>query len=58
MTRKTPACAAALAILAAFSLSAQTAIEPAKPVAPTMRAGPLDAITDVPGIEVGSYDHN
>ncbi len=58
MIRKTLACAAAVAISAAFSLAAQTTIEPAKPVAPTVRAGPFDAITDVPGIEVGSYDHN
>ena len=33
----------------------QTAIEPAKPVQPSSKAGKLNAITDVPGIEVGSF---
>ena len=38
------------------SLHAQTTIEPAKPVRPTTQAGKLNAITDVPGIEVGNFE--
>lgn len=41
----------------AAGLGAQT-IEPAKQVVPAVRSGPLNAITDVPGIEVGSYENN
>jgi L-aminopeptidase/D-esterase-like protein len=46
-----------LLILAA-ALTAQAKVEPARPMMSTDQAGPMDAITDVPGIQVGSYDHN
>ena len=49
---------AILALLAATGLAAQSKIEPAKPVVSTGRAGPLNAITDVPGIEVGSHERD
>ena len=48
----------ACAVLVAAGLSAQTKVEPAKPVKMTDRTGPNNGITDVPGIEVGSYDRN
>jgi L-aminopeptidase/D-esterase-like protein len=57
MTKKLILFLAAFALLTAAGLSAQK-VEPAKSVAPTDRAGPMNAITDVPGIEVGSYDKN
>jgi L-aminopeptidase/D-esterase-like protein len=38
------------------SLQAQTSIEAAKPVRPSTQAGKLNAITDVPGIEVGNFE--
>jgi len=46
-------------LLAAITVSLQaqtTAIEPAKPVRPTTQTGKLNAITDVPGIEVGHFE--
>lgn len=45
-------------LLAALSsgLQAQTGIEAAKPVRPTTQTGKLNAITDVPGIEVGNFE--
>lgn len=43
-----------LVLAGAAGLSAQVKTEPAKPVTPADRAGPMNAITDVPGIEVGS----
>jgi L-aminopeptidase/D-esterase-like protein len=49
---------AVLTLLAAAEISAQTRTEPAKPVVSADRAGSMNAITDVPGIEVGSYDRN
>ena len=55
---RTLALIAVLALLAAGVVGAQSKIEPGKPVASTDKAGPLNAITDVPGIEVGSYDRN
>ena len=45
-----------LALACAASVAAQAKVEPAKPMASADRAGAMDAITDVPGIEVGSYD--
>ncbi|MCB2005893.1 MAG: hypothetical protein KDH93_12825, partial [Rhodoferax sp.] len=39
-----------------FSLQAQTTIEPAKPIQPKTQTGKLNAITDVPGIEVGNFE--
>jgi L-aminopeptidase/D-esterase-like protein len=54
----TLAMAAALGLLSLVSAAAQAKVEPAKPMAATDRAGAMDAITDVPGIQVGSYDHN
>jgi len=39
------------------ALSAQV-IEPAKPVIPNVKTGPMNAITDVPGIEVGSFQQD
>lgn len=38
------------------SLQAQSTVEPAKPVKATTQAGKLNAITDVPGIEVGNFE--
>lgn len=48
----------ALGLATAFTLVAQTKVEPAKPVLPSVQTGRWNAITDVPGIEVGSYDRN
>jgi L-aminopeptidase/D-esterase-like protein len=45
-------------VLSAAGLSTQVKTEPAKPLAPADKAGAMNAITDVPGIEVGSYDRN
>jgi L-aminopeptidase/D-esterase-like protein len=42
----------------AFTVLAQTKIEPAKPQKPVLATGKNNAITDVPGIEVGHYDRN
>jgi len=42
----------------AATVLAQTEIEPAKPQKSTVVTGKLNAITDVPGIEVGHYDSN
>ena len=58
MMRRVALLLTVFALLAATGLTAQTKIEPAKPVLPSDRAGSLNAITDVPGIEVGSYDRN
>jgi L-aminopeptidase/D-esterase-like protein len=44
--------------LSAFDVSAQTVIEPGKPQKSTTATGRQNAITDVPGIEVGHYDKN
>ena len=41
-----------------FTVFAQTKIEPAKPQKSTVGTGKNNAITDVPGIEVGHYDRN
>jgi L-aminopeptidase/D-esterase-like protein len=46
-------------LAAAFSVglhAQQSSIEPAKPVKSTTQTGRLNAITDVPGIEVGNFD--
>ena len=48
----------ACVVLAPAGLSAQTRVDPAKPVRMADRTGPDNGITDVPGIEVGSYDRN
>jgi L-aminopeptidase/D-esterase-like protein len=45
-------------VLCAVPVFAQTQIEPAKPQKPTVVPGKQNAITDVPGIEVGHYDRN
>jgi L-aminopeptidase/D-esterase-like protein len=58
MNKKLLALLAAIALLGGAGLAAQAKVEPAKPVAPMERSGPMNAITDVPGIEVGSYDRN
>ncbi len=47
-----------LALFVVGTAAAQTKIEPAKPVKSTVVTGKYNAITDVPGIEVGSYDKN
>lgn len=57
MVRKVFLAAAILIAALAMGLWAQ-AIEPAKPAIPVVLTGPLNAITDVPGIEVGSFDQN
>ncbi len=48
----------AAAVLTALTTAshAQTTIEPAKPVKSTTQTGKLNAITDVPGIEVGNFE--
>ena len=58
MTRKSLVVAAVIAVVMASGAWAQAAIVPAKPAIPVVLTGPLNAITDVPGIEVGSYEHN
>jgi L-aminopeptidase/D-esterase-like protein len=58
MNRKLFVVSTLLLVAGALSLFAQAKVEPAKPVASTIKAGPLNAITDVPGVEVGSYDRN
>ncbi|MBN1834427.1 MAG: P1 family peptidase, partial [Spirochaetales bacterium] len=50
--------AVALVLMAAIGAGAQTKVEPARPVPSTATTGKWNAITDVPGIEVGSYDRN
>ena len=45
-------------ILSALAVFAQTKIEPAKPQKSILGTGKYNAITDVPGIEVGHYDRN
>ncbi|RPJ11752.1 MAG: peptidase S58 family protein [Deltaproteobacteria bacterium] len=45
-------------ILGGSTALGQTKIEPAKPQKPTVATGRRNAITDVPGIEVGHYDRN
>ena len=50
--------ALAVGLVVGVSATAQTKIEPAKPVASTLKTGRWNSITDVPGIEVGSYDKN
>ena len=58
MTRKSLVVAAVIAMVMASGAWAQAAIVPAKQAIPVVLTGPLNAITDVPGIEVGSYEHN
>ena len=58
MVRKNLVVAAIIVVVLAAGVYAQTAIVPAKQVIPVVLTGPLNAITDVPGIEVGSYEHN
>lgn len=58
MVRKSLLVAAIIAVMLATGVSAQTVIAPAKQAIPVVLTGPLNAITDVPGIEVGSYEHN
>ena len=55
---KTTTSFAAAIVLAALAggLQAQTTIEPAKPIQPKTQTGKLNAITDVPGIEVGNFE--
>ena len=48
--------ASVLLSAAVFGVHAQTAVEPAKPVKSTTQTGKLNAITDVPGIEVGNFE--
>jgi len=52
-------CTAVMVLIAALGLAvgAQT-IAPAKPVVPVVKTGPMNAITDVPGIQVGSFERN
>jgi len=50
------AVAALLLAVLGSALQAQTRVEPAKPVRPATQTGPLNAITDVPGIEVGNFE--
>jgi L-aminopeptidase/D-esterase len=57
MIRKTCMVAAVLVAVLGMALGAQT-IEPAKPVVPVVKTGPMNAITDVPGIQVGSFQRN
>ena len=47
-----------LALLVALGVLGAQTVEPAKKVVPVLLTGPLNAITDVPGIEVGNYDSN
>ena len=56
--KKTVCWLIASVLVATFSaaLHAQTSIEPAKPAKSTTQAGKLNAITDVPGVEVGNSD--
>ncbi len=58
MGRKILLVAAIVAATLVAGVCAQTAIVPAKPIVPVVATGPLNAITDVPGIEVGSYERN
>jgi len=57
MVRKILLAAAVIVAVLASGIGAQ-AIQPAKQVVPVVVTGPLNAITDVPGIEVGSYESN
>ena len=58
MNKKVLALVLGLSLAAAYAVWAQAKVEPAKPVASTTRSGKWNAITDVPGVEVGSYDRN
>lgn len=58
MNRRILALVLGIALLACFAAAAQTKVEPAKPVPSTAKTGKWNAITDVPGVEVGSYDRN
>lgn len=58
MVRKNLTIAVCLTLILVGSLGAQTPIEPAKQVKLAVVPGPLNAITDVPGILVGSYEKN
>lgn len=57
MVRKALMATAILVAVLAAGIGAQP-IVPAKQVVPVVLTGPLNAITDVPGIEVGSYENN
>ena len=58
MVRKSLWVAVVMIAVLVTIIGSQAAIEPAKAVASTVKAGPLNSITDVPGILVGSYDKN
>jgi len=58
MVRKSSAMATCVMLLLVGLAGAQTVIEPAKQVKLAVVPGPLNAITDVPGILVGSYEKN
>ena len=51
-----PFLAPCLVLALSLGVHAQTPIEPAKPVTPAVQTGKLNAITDVPGIEVGQFE--
>jgi len=58
MKRKALFAVVSLTAFLGVGLYAQTSVDPAKPVKPVVQTGKLNAITDVPGIEVGSFDQN
>ena len=57
MRTKVTAITAIMIVVLGLAAGAQ-AIEPARPVVPSVKTGPMNAITDVPGIQVGSFDRN
>ncbi|MEI6875696.1 MAG: P1 family peptidase, partial [Spirochaetota bacterium] len=51
-------CAVLVLFVSLGALAQQAGIVPAKPATVVVKTGTWNAITDVPGIEVGSYDRN